>query len=241
MRCEKRLVLPNLYNCRDMGGVVGQDGRLFLHHKLYRSDVPDQLTKDEWQQLYQRGIRTVIDLRSLAECEQMNYQPPQGIRRICMPMQQSQIQTEQGDLERVANTALMQSLIQVYDKILFENLPQIADILRVILEQTDRGGILFHCSLGKDRTGVLAAVLYCLCGVADVDIVADYQVSQTYIQASPRIQTLFSQKAQGLLKSQPDTMQNLLQTIHKQGIAHCLGQVGFSINDQQALRQKLLE
>ena len=49
-----------------------------------------------------------------------------------------------------------------------------------VMEGVTQGAVVFHCTAGKDRTGVLAAMLLLLLGVAEEDIIADDQVSFTY-------------------------------------------------------------
>lgn len=62
-----------------------------------------------------------------------------------------------------------------------EHIPSMSELFRTIANAP--GTVLFHCTAGKDRTGITAAILLMLAGVDDLDIFADYQVSQTYIEA----------------------------------------------------------
>lgn len=67
-----------------------------------------------------------------------------------------------------------------------EHIPSMSELFRTIANAP--GTVLFHCTAGKDRTGMTAAILLMLVGVEDIDIVADYQVSRTYID--PLVQYL---------------------------------------------------
>lgn len=58
-----------------------------------------------------------------------------------------------------------------------ENTGLLAAALARLTASLDDGAVLFHCTAGKDRTGVLAAAVLWLCGAAREDIVADYEVS----------------------------------------------------------------
>lgn len=60
-----------------------------------------------------------------------------------------------------------------------ENIKQVFDYIG---ERLAYGGILFNCFLGKDRTGVLSALLLLLCGVSEIDVLADYMVSSVYLK-----------------------------------------------------------
>ena len=64
---------------------------------------------------------------------------------------------------------------------LVEYKEMVLEIFHFILDNLD-GCILFHCQAGKDRTGILAMLLLGLCGVSKEDILANYQVSHTYLK-----------------------------------------------------------
>ena len=63
---------------------------------------------------------------------------------------------------------------------LVEYKEMVVQLFRYILEHAD-GCVLFHCQAGKDRTGILAMLLLGICGVSKEDIIANYQVSHTYL------------------------------------------------------------
>jgi protein-tyrosine phosphatase len=87
---------------------------------------------------------------------------------------------------------LTQSLPEMYKSLLTDSGVQISRIFRVLAEAGDRG-VVFHCTAGKDRTGVVAALLLDLCGVAGQDIIADYAL--TYDLMRPHFD-LMREKAQ---------------------------------------------
>ena len=64
---------------------------------------------------------------------------------------------------------------------LVEYKEMVARLFRFILEHVD-GCVLFHCQAGKDRTGILAMLLLGICDVSKEDIIANYQVSHTYLK-----------------------------------------------------------
>jgi protein-tyrosine phosphatase len=73
------------------------------------------------------------------------------------------------------------SLPEMYKSLLTDSGAQIGRIFRIMAEAGDRG-LVFHCTAGKDRTGVVAALLLNLCGVADQDIIADYALTYDLMQ-----------------------------------------------------------
>lgn len=217
MNCLKRLPLSNLHNCRDMGGYGCENGNVFSYNKLIRSDVPNELTREEWNQLIARGVRTVIDLRSEGERIYMPYTAPDEIEIFQMPMQQSETDfMKSRESSELAAVAFARSLSDMYGHILFSNTSVVADILNTTCSQLEKGGVLFHCSVGKDRTGILAALIYILCGVAEVDIIADYQVTETYIAGKSKISSLLPAGYEKMLESKAETMQDFLRQVKAQ-------------------------
>ena len=69
MDCIKHLILPHAFNVRDMGGILTESGRAVQWNRLFRADALSALDTAEWQTLYKKGVRTVVDLRSLSETE----------------------------------------------------------------------------------------------------------------------------------------------------------------------------
>lgn len=241
MNCFKHLPLPHLYNFRDMGGYFGKDHRIFSYQKLFRSDVPDQLSSEEWTILKAVGIRTIIDLRSESEQRFMNYPVPDGFRKISLPLQaEKETVCPENSARHMARQALKKNFTQLYEEILFHNLPQTAEILRTVSESLPLGGILFHCSLGKDRTGILAALLYTLCEVSPADIIADYQISETYLAGNQRIRQLIPGEIHRLIASDPAQMELFLQRLQIRNIRECLTASGFGPEAQRQLTESLL-
>ena len=103
----------------------------------------------------------------------------------------------------------------------------------------ENGAVVFLCSAGKDRTGIIAALVLYLCGVAREDIVADYMVSSVYntnginkkLEALPE-EYLRKLPDPELLKSclvsEPETITALLDALDRRGIRERLAEHGFS-------------
>lgn len=82
MQAVKHIPLPHAANVRDVGGILNEDGKLVRWGRLYRADALNALTAEEWQTLFDYGVRTVVDLRSKSEAISMPDRVPEGIR-IC--------------------------------------------------------------------------------------------------------------------------------------------------------------
>ena len=117
----------------------------------------------------QAGVTTVLDLRSAVE-DAAHPHPLAGDRRFRI------VRNSPDDFLSIDPDQPFPQIYQDY-------LRQGADHYRAVMEAVDRadGAVLIHCFSGKDRTGMVSALLMDLAGVAAADIIADYQVSLTYL------------------------------------------------------------
>lgn len=172
----KRIKLGQTMNLRDLGGYQTADGRVTAWGRNFRSACPQGLSDADVA--YARdtlGITTVIDLRGAFENERQKC----GLAGV--------------DGIEYHNIPLLSDFDYGMDKfggesyyLMAEHVPSMSELFRTIANA--RGSVLFHCTAGKDRTGMTAAILLMLVGVEDIDIIADYQVSRTYID--PLVQYL---------------------------------------------------
>lgn len=214
--------MEHLFNLRDLGGYACGEGKATAWHTLYRSDAPNSLDAEEWKKLYDMGIRTVIDLRSPQETRQMQYRIPEGVgmERIAHPMQKAEEFPEEEEKsledivrenqEKEAMGAFEKSMSAGYLKMMEESPEAVAGVLNLIGENLEKGAVLFHCTAGKDRTGVTAALVLLLCGADPLDIIADYQVSATYQVKNPIMQYI-PQFMLPMMNSDPSNMEVFLQ------------------------------
>jgi protein-tyrosine phosphatase len=157
--------LAGAFNFRDLGGLPLADGRRTRPGRLFRSDTLQALTPQDVQLLRtQIGLRAVIDLRLADEVA--------GEGRGALAAA-GEVDYVHAPLEMASTDGIPpdQVLNRLYARCLTSaSLPQA--IMRIA--ETASRPTLFHCAAGKDRTGVVAAVVLGLLGVADDAIVADY-------------------------------------------------------------------
>lgn len=244
MENMKRIPFEHLYNCRDLGGYACEDGMVGWH-KLYRAEAPCNLTAKEWEQMWEMGVRTMIDLRSPMEQKLAPYEAPGGIRQISYPLQQYELQLEAGsrlneeELIELAKASFGESLSVGYEKMVTDAPERIVHLLELIADGLQRGAVLYHCSAGKDRTGVLSAMIYLLCGVDFMDIVADYQVSSAYQGKNPLYDNI-PEELRSYIATPPETMEGFLRKAAEGNYVGLLMEHGLSAETAAELRRNLI-
>jgi protein-tyrosine phosphatase len=161
-------------NCRDLGGTPAVDGALRERH-LLRSGALDELTDDDVARLAEVGPLMVFDLRSTREVDDADPDRlPSDAEWIHRPIDEADFVRDLV-MDRIADRNLdppdEDLMIRAYRRI-----AATTDTLSSIVGQVvdDDRAVLFHCTHGKDRTGVLAALLLAMCGVDWAVIEADY-------------------------------------------------------------------
>lgn len=240
----KRLRMEHAFNMRDMGGYETIDGRVTAFGKLLRSDGIHSLSNSEWDRLKQYGVRTVLDLRSDAEIQANADRVPEGILWLHCPMQKEQI-----DLENIGGSALKaftDSLTEGYLNMVKKNGVLLAAALKELIDGLSRGAVLFHCSAGKDRTGVLASAVYYLAGVEREDIIADYEVTYTYNKRGiNRLLTLadegMKQRMTPYLASDAASMERLIALYEEINLPVYLADYGLTEKDVELLKKHFVK
>nr|WP_274637819.1 tyrosine-protein phosphatase [Microbacterium bovistercoris] len=182
--------LQGTYNSRGLGGLRTADGGALASGILYRADALSGLTDGGQRALADHRIGTVIDLRTDAErARAADRLPADGsVRLVSLPVRGGAMdELVQKMLPSTDDVGLSEEQIalvvdqvptleDLYVAILDGSATQFAEIGRVVVAAagTDHPGVLFHCTAGKDRTGLAAALLLLVAGAARDVIVADY-------------------------------------------------------------------
>ena len=165
-------------NTRDMGGYRLGDGKHLRWRALVRSETLCHLTAKGQQSLVDYGIRTVIDLRFQYE---LDHEPnPFAARK---PSTSEKVDYFHISLDRdqdmvwVEGMNPAESMSRMYCQILESNRNHVTKVLTTIAHARP-GGVVFHCFVGKDRTGLIAALILGLLGASADIIAADYEMSE---------------------------------------------------------------
>lgn len=160
-------------NFRDLGGYPGADGRRIRWRRLFRADGLTRLDADDCAQLADLGLATVIDLRTKGEVDERGRFPEDAFEVEYHHLPLTDVLPPTEDLSRYDEPAFVTSR---YRRLLSEGSSSLARAVHVLAEPGALPAV-FHCSAGKDRTGILAALVLGFLGVPRDVIVEDYALS----------------------------------------------------------------
>ncbi|MBQ7679782.1 MAG: tyrosine-protein phosphatase, partial [Butyrivibrio sp.] len=153
-------LLQTTENTRDLGGLVGADHTVTRYWSVLRSDVPLDPSASDVDLLRSHHITTIIDMRDEPAIRQKpnGFVGREGFRVVSCPI--------------VEGSEIPDSVAEVphgYLRIAGSN--GMGQALQVIADLPEDEGVLFHCTAGKDRSGVLSVILLLLAGVSVRDVV----------------------------------------------------------------------
>ena len=180
-------------NLRDLGDYLGADGRKLKSGLIYRSAAPGKMLRSERARFSSLGIAHILDLRSSTEAEKLPDPsfPGASYTRISgamdaddreIDLSPSRIYGILFNPRRVDDDPeenLLSQLAETYSSLAFDN-----PAYRRLFELLEAGEtpLLFHCTNGKDRTGVAAMLILLALGASENDIIADYSLSNHYLE-----------------------------------------------------------
>ncbi|HEY6835990.1 MAG TPA: tyrosine-protein phosphatase [Gaiellaceae bacterium] len=176
---SRDLTWDGCLNVRDLGGHPTADGGETSFGSIVRADSVGNLTAEGWEALADYGIRTVIDLRGDHERED---DPPRElpVEVLHIPFfvaSDKEWEEIAGELEHLDDLPVSDATRDAYLIFLERFKPNVAAAVRAVAEAPE-GGVVVHCVGGKDRTGLLTALLLHLAGVPTEEIAADYALSE---------------------------------------------------------------
>ncbi|MFJ3710784.1 tyrosine-protein phosphatase [Streptomyces sp. NPDC090053] len=170
---SRHIDFERLHNFRDMGGYRTADGRTVRWGRLYRSDSLAKLQGADRDRFLELGVRTVIDLRYPWEIEAKGRAPEDaGLDWFNFsiehrPYDQAEIDPDVDPWRYLADR---------FAEVALDGAVEIRQALEVIASQD--APQVFHCASGKDRTGLIAALVLSLVGVSEDDIAADFALTE---------------------------------------------------------------
>lgn len=254
MSLDRSLTIDGTWNVRDIGGLETRDGRRVKTGLIYRSGALSHLTPQGMEQLSALGVQVVCDMRSMDEVQHAPDQLPDAIRYFHDPLE-----TEDNQLDRLLSilffrNRLKKMLPRMYTEVMIDhNAALIGAILRRLADTQNRPALI-HCSAGKDRTGVLIALLLALLDVPESTIIADYTQTNYAYDPIAKIATELLQRIaflgirpqhiQPLIVADPAVMQTTLDYVKSRYgsiVNYLQTAAGLDAATLQQLRDALLE
>jgi protein-tyrosine phosphatase len=243
MTTARRLDWDGLINARDLGGYPTTDGGAIRPGALVRSDALSSLTETGIDALLAHGVRTVVDLRMPGEVdERPNPFAEPGDHGITYH------NVSFIDPAAEAPTDVV-TLAEDYQRMLGQFGPQVADVVTTIA-RADDGGVLVHCAAGKDRTGLIVALLLGALDVAPEVIAEDYALTAANLQAEearwledgPGLREE-REATLGRWRARPEVMLEVLAHVDDRygGAQEYLSAIGVAPDDLGRLRARLVD
>ena len=160
-------LLQTTQNTRDLGGYLTESGVQTQPGVLLRSDVQNYPSEEDFEYLLSRGITTVIDLRGLNDVQRKpsGFAGKEGFTYFNIPIDEGSGIPESIDDVPVSYMRIAEA----------KETPRVFRCIALA-----KTGVMFNCTAGKDRTGVVAAILLMHAGVGTDEIVRDYVLTREY-------------------------------------------------------------
>jgi protein-tyrosine phosphatase len=234
--------LEACFNFRDLGGYDTASGGRVRWGTVFRSGSLHRLTIADRERIMGLGVRTIIDLRSSTElARDGNFDASGEIGFHHVPVEDASVDEPQDDWSS--------QLSNVYYAIATANHSAIATAFGVVAE--DEHPVVIHCFAGKDRTGIIAALILSSLGVPDTTIASDYQLSGDYVapavawatENDPEWAAHIAALPPHVLRAPPSTMPMFLDLLRDQygSIDNYLIEAGADRTVLDVLRTRLLE
>ena len=246
----RRLIgLEAVHNFRDLGGYPTEDGRNTKWRTLFRADGLYRLRgADDMSRVRQLGLKSVIDLRTEREQREQGIFPTDDIEVAFHHL--SIVDATWSDTQTPVFDDEVEFLVWGYRDMLEIGSSRFADAMHV-LAQTESIPAVFHCAAGKDRTGVLAALLLSSLGVDDAHICADYGLTQDAMRRSiawskvhrPELAQRYATIPKAYLAADPRAMQIILTDLAQQhgSVRNYVREIGVADATINALENLVLE
>jgi protein-tyrosine phosphatase len=246
----RRIELDGPANFRDLGGYPAGSRRL-RRGRVFRSDSLSRLSEADVRHLVDElGLVTVVDLRAGHEVETYGH-GPLGDRGVVVHHLPIADETRADHVERPpdAPDPATMTLDEIYVLMLDRYADRFVRVLRALADERSHP-IVFHCAAGKDRTGLVAALLLSILGVDEETIAADYALTAEHIddllerhRAQSEAGGMPVEVSDAFYAAEVDVMERTLTELRLRhgGAEAYLTAHGLEVTALDALRSSLLE
>ena len=271
---QQFIPVQGIVNARDLGGYIMQDGRKLRDGAFIRTAHMADATDTDLQYLSEIPLAKVIDFRKEEEKRGKDDRMVPGAEYICLDIDASGNLVNQAsddekklftgqkqfDIKKFMLMAAFNQTAQMIAHQMYPNLffdpdcqKQFRQFFRLILE-TENGAILYHCTQGKDRTGIASALILAALGASRETIVADFDATNRVYEKEVRrccrnVRLMGGKEAEletvkAFLGANTDNFIKALDRIDREYgsmEAYLKGPIGLTDNDIPTLRERYLE
>ncbi len=246
----RRLMTKGLYNARDLGGFPTKDGKTTRFGVFVRSEAPVELPEGDITYLKNYGVTASMDFRSTME----SHARPSDLKDL-MSYYHRPLFNEAAMAGSAPKPPKMTDWGTQYISMAEEARDWAIDVLGIAANNS--GALLYHCTTGKDRTGLMTCYLLSIAGVQRADIAADYCVSQVFLEPvyekmrngmlkmgpAPEGEKGRHKMDQSFFETPPEAMLTLLDYLTKTygGVVDYLKHIGVPQETMDAIREKFVE
>ena len=249
----------SLKNYRDLGGIKTVDGRTIKPHMLIRGTTlfdPTVLGIKILKEQY--NLKTIIDLRTPKETLEKPDVLIDGVEIVHMPVISEAVAgiSHEKKVRSMKSLIMMPRMEDLYvSMVTEESLDNVVKILKYILKlPLEKFAVVFHCTAGKDRTGVIAALLLSFLGVDRATVIHDYLLTNMHVQFKANMAYLgllltrgnhkLAHKIKHYFMAEPDFIKASLNRLEKDfgSLDEFFKQkLGFSQEEEKEIKNKFLE
>ena len=239
----QNLKIKGIRNIRDLSQVPVKDGKI-KNNMLFRSSHLNGISPKTAEMLVKNfNLTAVVDLRTPTERSKKPDYKIDGVKYFEIPIFDYEIPGISRELKPTADN--IPDLVEMYRKIMQgESLERLATAVKTVMNSAENGAVLFHCTQGKDRTGILTAILLLILGADKADIVKDYTftniINIKYANALSRLviilkrDRVFADKVKAAMLAKTEYIDEVFKVVDEKGIdgfvSDVLGISGKEIN-----------
>ena len=244
---ERRLPFEGARNFRDLGGYPAADGRRTRWGLVYRSGSLHNLTEGDLAAFGRLGVRGVFDLRGGTERDLQ----PNPVPSVHLPVLDELAGEEGLDIVRAKSLEEAVAAVEkIYIGMLSRRAAVYGQLLKSLADQANLPAV-FHCTAGKDRTGIAAALVLGALGVDRATVLYDYELTGE-VGATDAAALRVALEAAGMAPEAADVvlgapatpMEHALEELDRRyggTEAYLLGPAGMGARDIERLREALTE
>lgn len=228
---SKRIIqVQGGYNFRDLGGLKTKDGKLLKSNLLFRTDELGTLTDADLDLLTSKKVQTIVDFRTdLERSKSVDRIPLSCKKEIHLDILSANMDAFIAEMQK-GNADFKKLMLGFYEELVIgsNGIEKFKEFFEIV-QDSSNVAIIYHCTAGKDRTGVATALILESLNVDREIIEDDYLLSNeflkdkyaSYINKDPRFADLFLVQADYLrtafdaIEKTYDSVENYLKTVLK--------------------------